>query len=75
MAATNLSSADFESMTDEQLAAWLAEARKCPEGVPQELWDLSMAQNEEYVDSWKESVQEHIAEYDKKHPEPAEVAV
>ena len=65
----DISSADFESMTDEELAA----PAPCPEGVPQELWDLTMAQNADYVDSWKESVHEHVAAYDRQHPEPAEV--
>jgi len=67
MAAKSLSSEDFESMTDEDLA----KPTPCPAGVPQKLWDQTMAQNAEYAESWQESVQAHIAEYDKKNPEPA----
>jgi hypothetical protein len=63
--ATSISSADFDSMTDEQLEAWLAESRKCPAGVPQELWDLTMKQDAEYIDSWKAEVTKHIREYDR----------
>ena len=62
--AANVSSEDLESLTDEQLAARIA-GRSCPAGVPQELWDLTMAEIDEYTESWKAEVTKHIREYDR----------
>lgn len=38
---------------------------KCPEGMPQEIWDDVLERADAYIAEWKEAVQEHVAEYDR----------
>jgi hypothetical protein len=57
--------ASAPAYTDAELAAQIAELSKCPEGVPEDLWALTMKRQEEYIAEWKDEVTKHIREYDR----------